>query len=83
MGIFNYDDWSWDQFGTILMDVKTYAFTLIYISGAATVQGATLFLPTLISDLNQPSVLSKQLLMVPPYILAIILTIGLTYSSGM
>ncbi|GAA5816108.1 hypothetical protein MFLAVUS_009630 [Mucor flavus] len=81
VGIFNYDDWSWDQFGTILMDVKTYAFTLIYISGAAAVQGATLFLPTLISDLNQPSVLSKQLLMVPPYILAIFLTIGLSYSS--
>ncbi|KAI9257449.1 major facilitator superfamily domain-containing protein [Helicostylum pulchrum] len=81
VGIFNYDDWSWDQFGTILMDVKTYAFILIYISGAATVQGATLFLPTLISDLNQPSVLSNQLLMAPPYILAIILTIGLSYSS--
>lgn len=84
MGILNYEDWSWDQFGTVLLDLKTYAFTLIYLSGAASVQGVTLFLPTAISKFHfkKSPILYTQLLMMPPYILAIFITMAVTYSSG-
>ncbi|KAG2206701.1 hypothetical protein INT47_003643 [Mucor saturninus] len=83
VGILNCKDWSWDQFGTVLLDSKTYAFTLIYLLGAASVQGVTLFLPTAISRFHfaKSSVLHTQLLMLPPYILAIFISMSVSYSS--
>lgn len=79
----NYGDWSWDQVGSVFLDLKTYAYIIMYLLGAACLQGVTLFLPIVITDLNsKPTSLQSQLLLLPPYILAIIATLALSYSSG-
>lgn len=78
----NENDWSWDQLGTVLTDLKTYAFILIYLLGAASVQGVTLYLPITITHLSLKSIFKDQILMLPPYCLAILVTLAITFSSG-
>lgn len=78
----NEKDWSWDQLGTVLTDLKTYAFILIYLLGAAAVQGVTLYVPITITHLKSQSIVKDQILMLPPYCLAIVVTLAITFSSG-
>lgn len=79
----NYDDWSWDQVGSVFLDLKIYAYIIMYLLGAACLQGVTLFLPIVIADFNsEPTSLQSQLLLLPPYTLAIIATLALSCSSG-
>ncbi|KAI8647481.1 major facilitator superfamily domain-containing protein [Parasitella parasitica] len=78
----NYDDWSWDQVGSVFLDLKIYAYIILYLLGAACLRGVSLFLPIVIMDLNsKPTSLQSQLLLLPPYFLAIIATLALCYSS--
>lgn len=79
----NDNDWSWDQVGSVFLDLKTYAYIILYLLGAACVQGVTLFLPIVIMELgSKPTSLQSQLLLLPPYLLATIATLALSYSSG-
>lgn len=79
----NYNDWSWDQVGSVFLDLKTYTYIILYLLGAACVQGVTLFLPLVIVKLGfKPTSLQSQLLLLPPYLLATIATLALSYSSG-
>lgn len=79
----NYNDWSWDQVGSVFLDLKTYAYIILYLLGAACVQGVALFLPIVITELDsKPTSLQSQLLLLPPYLLATIATLALSYSSG-
>lgn len=67
----------------MFLDLKTYAYIIVYLLGAASLQGVTLFLPIVIMKLeSKPTSLESQLLLVPPYILATIATLALSYSSG-
>ncbi|EPB86989.1 hypothetical protein HMPREF1544_06207 [Mucor circinelloides 1006PhL] len=78
----NHDDWSWDQVGSVFLDLKTYAYIIMYLLGATSLQGVTLFLPIVIMELDsKPTSLESQLLLIPPYILATIATLALSYSS--
>ncbi|OAD09068.1 hypothetical protein MUCCIDRAFT_106042 [Mucor lusitanicus CBS 277.49] len=78
----NYNDWSWDQVGSVFLDLKTYAYIILYLLGAACVQGVALFLPIVITELDsKPTSLQSQLLLLPPYLLATIATLALSYSS--
>ncbi|CAO3644185.1 unnamed protein product [Mucor fragilis] len=78
----NDNDWSWDQVGSVFLDLKTYAYIILYLLGAACVQGVTLFLPIVIMELgSKPTSLQSQLLLLPPYLLATIATLALSYSS--
>lgn len=81
VGCLNEKDWSWDQLGTVLTDLKTYAFILIYLLGAAAVQGVTLYVPITITHLKSQSIVKDQILMLPPYCLAIVVTLAITFSS--
>lgn len=82
VGCLNEKDWSWDQLGIVLTDLKTYAFILIYLLGTAAVQGVTLYVPITITHLKSQSIVKDQILMLPPYCLAILVTLVITFSSG-
>ena len=54
----------------------------IYITGTSALQGVTLFLPSIISGMGEWDKTQSQALTVPPYVLALIGTNVVGWSSG-
>ncbi len=72
---------SWSQVWSVFTDWKTYAYGIIYIFGTITLQGITLFLPTLIDGMGQWTSIQSQLMTVPPYFAAFITILIISRSS--
>jgi hypothetical protein len=54
----------------------------IYITGTVALQGVTLFLPSIVANMGSWSKPAAQALTVPPYFLAFLVTIAISWSSG-
>ncbi|CAF1566297.1 unnamed protein product, partial [Didymodactylos carnosus] len=80
-GVANDHSFSWLQVLSVFKDWKTYAYMVIYIGGTISLQGVTLFLPTIISGMGQWNNVKAQLLTVPSYVSAFFGTIILSFSS--
>ncbi|KAI8092237.1 major facilitator superfamily domain-containing protein [Gilbertella persicaria] len=81
-GAFNDNDWSWEQVGSTLTDPKMFAYILLYILVSAVLQGTTLLLPTVIEQMKISPSIQGHLLTIPPYILAIMSILVLSFTSG-
>ena len=75
------DSFSWAQAFSVFTDWKTYIYAIIHISGTVALQGATLFLPTLILEMGQWTKIQVNLLTVPPYLVAFMLIFAVSRSS--
>ena len=75
------DSFSWAQVRSVFTDWKTYAFSLIYITGTIPLQGVSLFLPTLVEDLGHWSAPKSQLMIIPPYMAGFFAILLLSRSS--
>jgi hypothetical protein len=75
------DSFSWLQALSVFTDWKTYMYALIHISGTVALQGATLFLPTLILEMGQWTKIQVNLLTIPPYLVALIFIFAVSRSS--
>ncbi|KAI9012546.1 major facilitator superfamily domain-containing protein [Phycomyces nitens] len=73
--------WSWLQVSSVFNDWKVYAYMLIYISGTVSLQGVTLFLPSIVAEMGTWSKSTAQALTTPPYFIAFLATLGVCYSS--
>ncbi|KAI8068056.1 major facilitator superfamily domain-containing protein [Gongronella butleri] len=73
--------WSWAQLVSVLTDWKTWAYSLIYITGTSALQGVTLFLPSIVKDMGTWSSAQAQAMTTPPYALAFVATVALSWSS--
>ncbi|KAI7865150.1 major facilitator superfamily domain-containing protein [Spinellus fusiger] len=80
-GVANDHSWSWTQVASVFKDWKTYMYMLIYITGTSALQGVTLFLPSIIADMGNWSKPTAQALTTPPYFIAFLATIAISYSS--
>jgi hypothetical protein len=80
-GASNDHSFSWLQVLSVFTDWKTYAFGTIYICGTVTLQGITLFLPTLIDGMGEWTSVQSQLMTVPPYLLAFVTVLIISRSS--
>ncbi|CAF1655418.1 unnamed protein product, partial [Didymodactylos carnosus] len=80
-GAANDHSFTWAQVRSVFKDWKTYAYMLIYITGTIALQGVTLFLPTIIAGMGQWNTVKTQLMTVPPYAVAFVTTILLSFSS--
>ncbi|CAF1300901.1 unnamed protein product [Adineta steineri] len=72
---------SWSQVKSVYTDWKTYAYAIIYITGTTALQGVTLFLPSIIVGLGKWTPVQSQLMTLPPYAIAFIVTLLLSRSS--
>jgi hypothetical protein len=66
---------------SVFTDWKTYAYAIIYICGTIALQGITLFLPTLINEMDRRTPMQTQLMTVPPYLAAFIVILLVSRSS--
>ncbi|KAI8077779.1 major facilitator superfamily domain-containing protein [Halteromyces radiatus] len=80
-GVANDHSWSWAQVNSVFTDWKAWAYAFIYISGTSALQGVTLFLPSIISDMGSWTKAQSQALTTPPYFLAFIATVAIGWSS--
>lgn len=79
----SYDhSWSWSQVISVFKDWKSYIYMAIYITGTIALQGVTLFLPSIVSNLGTWSTPVSQALTTPPYFLAFLVTVAVGWSSG-
>ncbi|CAF0845388.1 unnamed protein product [Didymodactylos carnosus] len=72
---------SWAQVLSVFKDWKTYVYMVIYITGSVALQSITLFLPSIISGMGKWDDIKTQLMTIPPYCVAFITTILLSFSS--
>ncbi|KAG1455756.1 hypothetical protein G6F56_006991 [Rhizopus delemar] len=78
----SYDhSWSWSQVISVFKDWKSYIYMAIYITGTIALQGVTLFLPSIVSNLGTWSTPVSQALTTPPYFLAFLVTVAVGWSS--
>lgn len=68
------EPWSWAEVRRTFADVKVYLYTFAWMGQALPLYTVTLFLPTIIANLGY-SAANAQLLTVPPYAVATILSI--------
>ncbi|CAF3722339.1 unnamed protein product [Adineta steineri] len=80
-GASNNHSFSWLQVLSVFTDWKTYAYAIIYIFGTITLQGVTLYLPSLIHAMGSSTPVQTQLLTVPPYIAAFVSILIISRSS--
>ncbi len=80
-GASNNRSFSWAQVVSVFTDWKIYAYAIIYICGTVSLQGITLFLPTLIYGMGQWTTIQTQLMTVPPYLAAFITILIVSRSS--
>ncbi|SAL99528.1 hypothetical protein [Absidia glauca] len=80
-GAANDHSWSWDQVGSVFTDWKAWAYAIIYLTGTSALQGVTLFLPSIISEMGSWNKAQSQVLTTPPYVLAFVATILVGWSS--
>ncbi|CAF1391416.1 unnamed protein product [Adineta ricciae] len=72
---------SWSQVKSVYTDWKTYVYAIIYITGTTALQGVTLFLPSIIVGLGKWTPVQSQLMTLPPYAVAFVVTLSLSRSS--
>ncbi|KAL1613454.1 hypothetical protein SLS54_010592 [Diplodia seriata] len=70
-----HEEFKMDYFWASVMDWKTYAFAIIYMGCDGALYAFSLFLPTIINELGYAST-TANLLSVPPYAVAAILTVA-------
>lgn len=75
-----HEDFKMEYFWASVKDWKTYAFATIYMGCDGALYAFSLFLPTIISELGYQST-TANLLSVPPYAAAALLTIIVGYSA--
>lgn len=75
------NSFSLSQVLSVFIDWKTYAYSVIYICGTISLQGTTLFLPTLISEMGQWTPVQTQLMTIPPYLVGFICILIVSHSS--
>jgi hypothetical protein len=80
-GASNDHSFSWSQVRSVFTDWKTYTYAIIYITGTIPVQSVTLFLPSIIVGLGQWTPIQSQLMTIPPYVAAFIVTLLVSRSS--
>ncbi|KAF1802634.1 major facilitator superfamily domain-containing protein [Mucor lusitanicus] len=80
-GASNDHSWSWAQVVSVFTDWKTYVYMCIYILGTVALQGVTLFLPSIVANMGTWSKPVAQALTVPPYFLAFLATVAISWSS--
>ncbi|KAI8339504.1 major facilitator superfamily domain-containing protein [Chlamydoabsidia padenii] len=80
-GAANDHSWSWAQVNSVFTDWKSWAYAIIYITGTSALQGVTLFLPSIISEMGSWSKAQSQALTTPPYFLAFFATVAIGWSS--
>jgi len=73
-----HEDLKWTFVAQAFKDWKTYAFSIVYMGADGALYAFSLFLPTIIKDLGYTSI-KANLLSVPPYAAAAILTIVVGY----
>ncbi|KAI9931429.1 hypothetical protein ASPWEDRAFT_169725 [Aspergillus wentii DTO 134E9] len=83
------EELKWDYFWASIKDYKTYLFAIIYMGSDSTLYAFSLFVPTIINQLGnnifthpQPvgyTEIKAQLLSVPPYAAAAILTVAVGF----
>lgn len=61
---------TWPQVLSIFTDWKSYVYILIKLGGAISLQGVSLFLPTLIHAMGSWTRVEAQLMTIPPYLAA-------------
>ncbi|ORZ24380.1 major facilitator superfamily domain-containing protein [Absidia repens] len=80
-GAANDHSWSWAQVYSVFTDWKAWAYAFIYITGTSALQGVTLFLPSIISQMGTWSKAQSQALTTPPYFIAFFATVAIGWSS--
>ncbi|KAJ9663447.1 hypothetical protein H2201_005655 [Coniosporium apollinis] len=75
-----HEDFKMSYFWASVKDPKTYLFALIYMGAVGALYAFSLFLPTIIRELGYTST-TANLLSVPPYAAACILTIVIGWSA--
>ncbi|ORX61622.1 MFS general substrate transporter [Hesseltinella vesiculosa] len=80
-GASNSHSFSWAQVISVLYDWKTWVYSMIYITGTSALQGVTLFLPSIIKQMGHWGSAEAQALTTPPYFLAFLATVALSWSS--
>lgn len=76
------DRFNWTKLGRGIINPVVLATAWIFMLNSITVQGASFFLPTLVSTIfPDKGVTTKQLLTVPPYVLGAICCVGTSYVS--
>ncbi|KAI8365814.1 major facilitator superfamily domain-containing protein [Choanephora cucurbitarum] len=82
IGILNFDDWSWEQAGSVFTNLKTYAYIIVSNFSFLITQASTVFLLIVIREADVVSSDQRALFIVIPFILVAIITIVLCYVSG-
>lgn len=78
----NFNDWSWEQAGSVFTDPKTYAYIIVYSLSALISQALTAFLLIVIKEVNTSSSDLKDFFCILPFILAAFVTVMMCYISG-
>jgi len=73
-----HEEFKMEYFWASVKDWKTYAFAIIYMGACGTLYAFSLFLPTIIKELGYKST-KANLLSVPPYATAAVLTVLVGY----
>ncbi|PGH10666.1 hypothetical protein AJ79_05380 [Helicocarpus griseus UAMH5409] len=74
-----HEEFKMDYFWASLKDWKTYTSAVIYMGCDGSLYAFSLFVPTIINELVSYSSTTAQLLSVPPYAVAAVLTIAVGY----
>ncbi len=72
---------SWQQVRYVFIDWRIYLYVIIVVGNLGAMQSITLFLPSLVNDMNQSNSLT-HLLTAPPYVIACLCCIIGGYSSS-
>ncbi|KAI9318062.1 major facilitator superfamily domain-containing protein [Dichotomocladium elegans] len=75
------DHFSWAAVLSVFSDWKLYVYMLIYFLGTCSLQGVTLFLPSIVAGMGTWSPVEAQALTTPPYCVAFVATLAIAYSS--
>lgn len=76
------DKFNWTKLRRGIFNPVVFTTSIIFLLNSVTVQGASFFLPTLVSTIfPDQGVRTKQLLTVPPYILGAIACVAASYAS--
>lgn len=73
---------SWQQFRRAFADWRIYVYMLIYVCNSIAAHSFVIFLPMLINEGMDYSDAQAQLMSAPPYLLACIVTLLVSFSAG-
>ncbi|KAK9764896.1 hypothetical protein K7432_007216 [Basidiobolus ranarum] len=79
-GVASETEFSWKQFKDAFVDWKIYMHMIVYIAASTPLYSLSLFLPSIVSGMGFTS-LTAQLMSAPPYVVACILTIIVSFHA--